>query len=128
MARGQGAAGRQSIADGTLVCMPGDEDDETADGESIWFAITLGPQEQNTETRMCGPCKLVKGHYSVPLKWLNLETLTDEHAIFKEWPTEQDRIAVTHLMDLPDLKWEKSHEGGKFYMSRAQYDACNEQL
>lgn len=40
---------------------------------------------------------------------------------------EQDRIAATHLMGMEDLKWEKI-EDGKYYMSRAQYDACNEQL
>jgi hypothetical protein len=37
----------------------------------------------------------------------------------------QDRIAATHLM--PDLKWAKV-EGGRYFMERAQYDACNEQL
>ena len=46
------------------------------------------------------------------------------HAV---WPTEQDRIAATHLMGMEDLKWEKV-EDGKYYMSRAQYDTCNEQL
>ena len=66
-------------------------------------------------------------HYSVPVQWLNLVELTDEHAIFEVWPTEQDRIAVKHLMDMPDLKWDKV-EGGRFYMSRAQYDAGNDQL
>ena len=34
---------------------------------------------------------------------------------------------MTHLMDVPDLKWEKI-EDDQYYMSRAQYDACNEQL
>ena len=43
------------------------------------------------------------------------------------WETEQDRIAATHLMGVPDLEWEKE-EDGLFYMSRAQYDLCNEQL
>ena len=66
-------------------------------------------------------------HYSVPVQWLILVELTDEHAIFKVWPTEQDRIAATHLMEMPDLEWEKVR-GGRYYMSRAQYDACNEQL
>jgi hypothetical protein len=66
-------------------------------------------------------------HYSVPVQWLNLVELTDEHAIFEVWPTEQDRIAVKHLMDMPDLKWDKV-EGDRFYMSRAQYDAGNDQL
>ena len=63
----------------------------------------------------------------MPVEWLNLEELTDEYAIFSVWPTEQDRIAAMHLMDMPDLKWEKP-EGGKYYMARAQYDLCNEQL
>ena len=45
----------------------------------------------------------------------------------KSGPTEQDRIAVKHLMDMPDLKWDKV-EGDRFYMSRAQYDAGNDQL
>ncbi len=62
----------------------------------------------------------------MPVQWLNLEELTDEHAIFKVWPTEQDRIAATHLMGMEDLKWEKV-EDGKYYMSRAQYDPCNDQ-
>jgi hypothetical protein len=39
----------------------------------------------------------------------------------------QDRIAVTHLMDMPDLKWDKV-ENGKRYMSRKQYDFCNAQM
>ena len=86
-----------------------------------------GPAKQNTTTFDCGPCKLVKNHYSVPVQWLILDELTDEYAIFKVWPTEQDRIAVTHLMDMLDLKWEKVVRG-KFCMSRAQYDLCNEQL
>ena len=30
-------------------------------------------------------------------------------------------------MAMPDLAWEK-RESGRLYMSRAQYDACNEQL
>ena len=44
---------------------------------------------------------------SVPIEWLILDELTDEYAIFKIWPTEQNRIAATHLMEMPDLKWEK---------------------
>ena len=74
------------------------------------------------------PCKLVNGHYSVGVQWLNLKELTDEHAIFEVWETEQDRIAVTHLMDMPDLEWAKvDKEEGLYYMSREQYDAGNEQ-
>ena len=69
----------------------------------------------------------VKGHFSVPVQWLNLDELTDEYAIFSVWPTEQDRIAATHLMGVPDLKWAKV-EGGKHYMDRVQYDLCNDQL
>jgi hypothetical protein len=119
---------RQSIGISThLLSMPGDEDDETADGESIWFVNALGPQEKNKETVQCGPCKLVKNHFSVPVEWLNLVELTDEYAIFAIWPTEQDRIAVTHLMGIPDLVWDKE-EDGMYYMKRAQYDMCNEQL
>ena len=124
---GPSAGFRVSIAAGTLLCLPGDSDDETADGEDIWFVNALGPQEKNAETFDCGPTRLVKGHFSVPVEWLNLEELTDEHAIFKVWPTEQDRIAATHLMGMEDLAWEKV-EAGKYYMSRAQYDACNDQL
>ena len=30
-------------------------------------------------------------------------------------------------MEMPDLKWAKV-EGGRYFMERAQYDACNEQL
>ena len=70
---------------------------------------------------------LIKNHYSVPVQWLNLVELTDEYAVFTVWPTEQDRIAVTHLMGVPDLKWAKV-EGGKHYMDRVQYDLCNDQL
>ena len=109
--------------------VPGDSDDETADGETIWYANALGPQEKNTETKPCGPCKLVRGHYSVPMEWLNLKELTDEYAIFEVWPSEQNRLAVTHLMEMPDLAWAKKEEDeGLFYMSRAQYEMGNEQL
>ena len=41
---GPSAAFRESIKKGSLLCMPGDEDDETADGEDIWYANALGPQ------------------------------------------------------------------------------------
>ena len=63
----------------------------------------------------------------MPVQWLRLVELTDEHAIFEVWPTEQDRIAATHFMDMPDLEWAKVEEG-KYYMSRGQYDLGNEQL
>ena len=56
-----------------------------------------------------------------------MKELTDEYAIFKVWPTEQDRVAATHFMDMPDLKWDKV-EGGEYYMARAKYDLCNDQL
>ena len=56
-----------------------------------------------------------------------MDELTDEYAIFKVWPTEQDRIAVTHLMDMDDLVWAQK-EGGRYYMTRDQYDFANEQL
>ena len=82
---------RESIDDGSLCCMPGDSDDETADGESIWYVNALGPQEKNTVTFECGPCTLKKGNYSIPIQWLNLLELTDEYAIFEDWPTEQNR-------------------------------------
>ena len=107
--------------------MPGAEDDETADGETVWFANALGPQEKNDETFQCGPCQLKRNHYSVEVQWLNLKELTDEHAIFEVWPTEQNRVAVTHLMDMPGLAWESVGEDGLYYMSRDQYDLCNEQ-
>ena len=98
---------RQSIKNGSLLCLPGDEDDETADGEDVWFANALGPAEQNEYTFDCGPSRLIKNHYSVPVEWLNLDELTDEYAIFSVWPTEQNRLATTHLMAMPDLAWEK---------------------
>jgi len=107
--------------------MPGDEDDETADGEDIWYANALGQAEKNTVTFDCGPCRLYMNHYSVPVEWLKLVELTDEYAIFNVWPTEQNRIAVAHLMDMPDLEWAKV-EGEKYFMSRAQYDMSNDQL
>ena len=124
---GPSATYRDSIDENSLLTMPGDEDDETADGETIWFARATGPAEQNEHTFDCGPSRLIKNHYSVPVEWLNLDELTDEHAIFSVWPTEQDRIATSHLLPMPDLVWEE-REDGRFYMSRAQYDACNEQL
>ena len=49
------------------------------------------------------------------------------YAVFSVWPTEQDRIAATHFMGIPDLEWAKV-EGGNHYMARTQYDLCNEQL
>lgn len=124
---GPSAAFRNDIGKDSLCCMPGDEEDETADGESVWFVNALGAAEKNTETFDCGPCRLIKGHYSVPVQWLKMDELTDEHAIFKEWPTEQDRIATKHLAEMPDLKWEKE-EDGRFFMSREQYDLCNDQF
>ena len=117
---------RQSIDENSVLCMPGAEDDETADGETTWFVNARGPAEKNVETKMCGPVKLIKNHYSVPVQWLNLEELTDEYAIFKVWPTEQDRIAAAHVLGVEGLAWEKV-EDGKYYMQRAKYDMCNEQ-
>ena len=75
----------------------------------------------------CGPCTLTKNHFSVPVQWLDFVELTDEYAIFKVWPTEQNRIAATHLMGVPDLEWVKV-EGDTHFMARAQYDLCNDQL
>ena len=75
----------------------------------------------------CGPCTLIKNHYSVPVQWLNLVELTDEYAVFTVWSTEQDRIAATHLMGVPDLVWEKVVDD-KYFMSRAQYDMCYDQV
>ena len=49
------------------LAAPGDSDDETADGESIWYVNALGPQEKNATTFACGPCTLTKGHYSIPI-------------------------------------------------------------
>lgn len=42
---------RQGIEQGSLLCMPGDEEDETADGESIWFVNALGPQARRASRR-----------------------------------------------------------------------------
>ena len=50
---GPSAAFRASIDKSSLLCMPGDSDDEEADGESVWYVNALGPQEKNTETRSC---------------------------------------------------------------------------
>ena len=58
---------------------------------------------------------------------MDLKELTDEHTIFEVWETEQDRIAVTHLMDMPDLEWAKV-EGDNYYMTREQYELSNDQL
>jgi len=69
----------------------------------------------------------VKGHYSVPVEWLKLDELTESYAIFKVWHTEQDHIAVTHLMEMPDLAWDKVKQG-MYYMTREQYNMCNNQL
>ena len=64
---GPSPAFRAGIDKGSLLCMYGDEDDETADGESIWFVNALGPQEKNTETKTCGPCKLASAQvHTVP--------------------------------------------------------------
>ena len=41
--------------------------------------------------------------------------------------TWQDRLPATHFLDMPDIEWAKK-EGGRFFMSRSQYDHCNEQL
>ena len=41
---GPSASFRQGIDAGHLLCMLGDEEDETADGEEIWFVNALGPQ------------------------------------------------------------------------------------
>jgi hypothetical protein len=65
---GPSPAFRKSIDDSSLLCMPGDEDDEAADGEDVWFVNARGPQEQNTVTRQCGPCTLIKNHYSIPVR------------------------------------------------------------
>ena len=100
---GPSPAFRQGISNGSLLCMPGDEEDETADGEDIWYVNALGPQEKNTEMFQCGPCKLIKNQYSVQVQWLNLVELTDEYAIFKVWPFWMDcsasalRLSNAHL-------------------------------
>ena len=88
----------------------------------------VGALVAHTLADRAAPCALqVKNHYSVPVQWLILDELTDDHAIFKVWPTEQDRIAVTHVMEMPELVWDKV-EQGLYYMSRGQYDLCNDQL
>ena len=94
---GPSTAFRQGIKGGSLLCMPGDEDDETADGEDIWYVNARGPQEKNMSTFQCGPCTLVKNHYSVPVEWLVLDELTDDYAIFKVWPTEQVSFTCRHF-------------------------------
>ena len=102
------------------------QDDETADGETTWFATARGPEEKNESTITCGPTTLVKNHYSVPVEWVNLHELNDEFAIFKAWPSEQNRVAATHLLPVPELKWAKE-EGGLFYLARSEYDlACGQ--
>ena len=75
------------------------------------------------------PCTLTKNHFSVPVQWLNFVRAhrRREYAIFKVWPTEQNRIAATHLMGVPDLEWVKV-EGDEHFMSCAQYNLCNDQL
>ena len=56
----------------------------------------------------------------------NLHELNDEFAIFKAWPSEQNRVAATHLLAVPELKWAKE-EGGLFYLARSEYDlACGQ--
>ena len=88
----------------------------------------VGAPVAHTLADRATPCALqVKNHYSVPVQWLILDELTDDHAIFKVWPTEQDRIAVTHVMEMPKLVWDKVEEGF-YYMSRRQYDLCDDQL
>ena len=59
---GPSPAFRAGIDKGSLLCMYGDEDDETADGESVWFVNALGRQEKNIETKPCGPCTLASAH------------------------------------------------------------------
>ena len=59
---GPSPAFRAGIKLGSLLCMYGDEDDETADGESVWFVNALGRQEKNIETKPCGPCTLASAH------------------------------------------------------------------
>ena len=73
--------------------------------------MARGPEEKNESTIACGPTTLVKNHYSVPVEWVNLHELNDEFAIFKAWPSEQNRVAATHLLAVPELKWAKE-EGG----------------
>ena len=85
-----------------------------------------GPEEKIESTIACGPTTLVKNHYSVPVEWVNLHELNDDFAIFKAWPSEQNRVAATHLLAVPELKWAKE-EGGLFYLARSEYDlACGQ--
>ena len=44
---GPSTAFRESIEKDSLLCMLGDEEDETADGESVWYVNALGPQESD---------------------------------------------------------------------------------
>jgi len=66
------------------------------------------------------PLTLVKNHYSVPVEWVNLHELNDEFAIFKAWPSEQNRVAATHLLPVPELKWAKEEGGSLFHLACGQ--------
>ena len=108
------------------------QDDKTADGEirgSPHGARPGGEEptlEKYEERAARWPLTLVKNHYSVPVEWVNLHELNDEFAIFKAWPSEQNRVAATHLLAMPELKWAKE-EGGLFYLARSEYDlACGQ--
>ena len=69
---------------------------------------------------------LVWSDKSVPVQWVNFHELNDDFAIFKAWPSEQNRVAATHLLPLPELKWAKE-EDGLFYLARSEYDlACGQ--
>ena len=43
----------------------------------MWYLNALGPAEKNETTFMCGPVKLIKNQYSVPVQWVKLVELTD---------------------------------------------------
>ena len=107
------------------------QDDKTADGEirgSPHGARPGGEEptlEKYEERAAHWPLTLVKNNGASRVGQ-NLHELNDEFAIFKAWPSEQNRVAATHLLAVPELKWAKE-EGGLFYLARSEYDlACGQ--
>ena len=49
-----------------------------------------------------------------------MHELNDEFAIFKTWPSERNRVAATHLLPVPELKWEKEEGGSLFHLACGQ--------
>ena len=106
---------------------PGQDDEPTA-RYVVRHGARPGGEEPTLEKyeERAARWPLTKNHYSVPVEWVNLHELNDEFAIFKAWPSEQNRVAATHLLPVPELKWAKE-EGGLFYLARSEYDlACGQ--